>query len=64
MYISEANITLQISYITSVTSVTSQVIFDTHHRIYCQIYFALLSAKKGKLIQDIMYCVNICCVYA
>ena len=27
-------------------------------------HFALLSAKKGKFIQDIMYCVNICCVYA
>ena len=37
-----------------------KVIFDN----YCQIYFALLSAKKGKFIQDIMCCVNICCVYA
>ena len=31
---------------------------------YCQIYFALLSAKKRKFIQDIMYCVHISRVYA
>ena len=41
-----------------------KVIFDTHHRITAKFIFALLSAKKGKFIQDIMCCVNICCVYA
>ena len=43
-----------------------KVIFDIHHRITAKFififYFALLSGKKRKFMQDIKYCVHIRCV--
>ena len=41
-----------------------KVIFDIHHRITAKFILQLLSAKKTKFTQDIMYCVHICRVYA